>query len=85
MKNVVELRKERDKFKFIYHILIVINIIMVVMSIYLFVINEYKLLFDKFFIFLFIANIITFFITYKIFDKYNFLKYQYNHFNNLKK
>jgi len=85
MKKVDEIKKNRKKYKIIYYILIVVNILLFTLSIYQFTLSNNKLVFDFFFISLFIANIIALYVTYKIYDKYHFLKYQFEHFNNLKK
>ena len=85
MRDLEEIKRNIKKYKVIYYILLVLNILLFVLSIYQFTLSNNKLVFDLFFISLFISNIIVFYVTYKIYDKYNFLKYQFEHFNNLKK
>ena len=85
MKTVSEIKKTKKKFKLIYYILIVINILLFILSIYQFILSDNKFLLDRFFIILVVANITILYLTYKIYDKYNFLKYQFEHFNNLNK
>ena len=85
MRNVAEIKKKQNKFKLIYYILIVVNILLFILPIYQFILSNYKFSLDRLFIILMIANIATLYITYKIYDKYNFLKYQFEHFNNLNK
>ncbi len=85
MRDLEEIKRNIKKYKVIYYILLVLNILLFALSIYQFTLSNNKLVFDLFFISLFISNIIVFYVTYKIYDKYNFLKYQFEHFNNLKK
>jgi amino acid permease len=85
MRNIAEIKKKQKKFKLLYYILIVGNILLFILSIYQFILSDNKFSLDRFFIILMVANIATLYLTYKIYDKYNFLKYQFEHFNNLKK
>ena len=85
MRNLAEIKKKQNKFKVIYYILIVVNILLFILSIYQFILSDNKFLLDRFFMILVVANITILYLTYKIYDKYNFLKYQFEHFNNLNK
>jgi amino acid permease len=85
MRNIAEIKKKQKKFKLLYYILIVGNILLFILSIYQFILSDNKFSLDRFFIILMVANIATLYLTYKIYDKYNFLKYQFEHFNNLNK
>jgi hypothetical protein len=84
MIDLIKLEKKIKKFKIINIIIWGINLVLVLLSFLHFILNGNQLIIDKYFIFLTILNLISFYLTFKSFDKLNFYKYQYKHFKNLK-
>jgi hypothetical protein len=85
MIDLIKLEKRIERFKIINIGIWAVNIILIFLSFIHFIINDNKLIIDKYFIVLSILNIFSFYLTYRIFDKLNFYKYKYKHFKNLKK
>jgi hypothetical protein len=84
MKKINEIRKQKKKYTIFLILIWIINCVLLIFSVYHFFYNGNKLVIDKYFIGLLFLNIISFYGTYKIADQLHFLKYQFNHFNNLK-
>lgn len=84
MIDLIKLEKTIRKFKIINIGIWVINIILIFLSFIHFFINNNKIVLDNYFIVLTLLNILSFYLTYKTFDKLNFYKYKYKHFKNLK-
>lgn len=69
------------KFKFYLVILIILNVIFFLLSIYQFKINKNKFIIDKFFIANTLLNIVVLVITYKVFKKFKFYQFQFKYFS----
>ena len=84
MKKLIEIRKQKKTNTILLIFIWVVNCALLILSIYHYIFSGNRLVIDKYFIALLVLNVISFYFTFKITDKLHFLKYQYNHFNNLK-
>jgi len=76
----IKLKLKREK-KYIV-ILLIINILLFVISIFHFIYYNYKLVLNTSFFLVSILNIIALFLMYRVLNKYKFYTYQYNYFKN---
>jgi len=78
-----QLEKDITRYKFLYAIIWAINIILIFIQIAYYYKRQIKL--DFIFLILTGLNILSLYLTYKISDKYNFLKYRYQYYKKLSK
>ncbi len=83
MVDINDLQKKIKRFKLFKFIIWISNILLILLSFFQYYNNNLKLIIDEYFIILTILNIFTFYITYLITDRLLFLKYKFDHFNNL--
>lgn len=82
MVDLIKLNKKIKIFKALKLIMWLINFILLLLSIIPFFIYH-KTIINYTFIIIGAFNLISFYITYLITNKLNFLKYKFNHFSNL--
>lgn len=85
MVDLNDLEKKIKKFKIFQVIIWISNILLILLSFFQYYYNNMELITDEYFIVLTILNIFTFYLTYLITHRLSFLKYKFNHFNNLQK
>ena len=81
--DFIQLEKDITRYKYLYTIIWAINIILVFIPIAYYYKRQIKL--DFIFLILTALNILSLYLTYKISDKYNFLKYRYQYYKKLSK
>ena len=57
----------------------ILNIILLGLSVYQFILAGYRFKIDTFFLIVNFLNILTFYLTYKIYDKLSLYRLRYNH------
>lgn len=84
MIDLIKLEKKIYNFQKLNILIWIINFILIISSFVHYFINNYNIKIDIYFIIILLLNILSFYLTYLISDKLNFLKYKFKHFKNLK-